>query len=101
MAKKSTRGKIRDRVDYSDLLGDIKNSEKTILIEENTSCGEKDNPPKEKRKDYWRMRSDEKVLFFYQKSTNKIHDKHCDITKKIPLKDLMVGVKFLSKKEPC
>ncbi len=100
MAKKSTRGKIRDRIDYSELLSDIKNKDTEILIEE-VSQNINEIFPNEFCKDFLRMRSDEKNLFFYHKPKNTIHEKHCDNLKQIKFEDLQPLPSYKNGKKQC
>ena len=57
MAKK-TRGKIRDRIDYSELLFEIKTNNTEFPIEQDVSANTTDNSFDENRKDFFRMLSD-------------------------------------------
>ncbi len=103
MTKKSTRGKIRDRVDYSELLQNLKANDTEILIQEKISEPESEtqNTSVEIDKRLLRMLSDEKVLYFYHQTKNTIHEKHCELVKKIPFDDLLSLPAYKNGKKQC
>lgn len=70
MAKKSTRGKVRDRIDYSELLLEIKTNDTETFTEKEVMTDADGNSRKENHKAFLRMLSDEKTLYFYH--TTKI-----------------------------
>ncbi|MDD6483895.1 MAG: HTH domain-containing protein [Clostridiales bacterium] len=99
MAKKNKRGKIRDRIDYSKLLSDI--NTKKIPIKKDVPKNIKNNSCDENRKDFFRMMSDEKNLYFYQRAENIIHEKHCELLKHIKLENLRPLTSYKKNKKQC
>lgn len=81
MSKKSTRGKIKDRTDYSELLHDIKSAESEVVSKEDSAANAEKNHNPENRKALLRMLSSEQVLYFHQFPQNIIHEKHCKLLK--------------------
>ena len=100
MAKK-TRGKIRDRIDYSELLFDIKTNNTEPTPEQNVSENATDNSFDENRKDFFRMLSDENNLYFYQISKDTIHEKHCEHLKRIKTENLQPLSLYDDNKKQC
>ena len=100
MAKK-TRGKIRDRIDYSGLLFEIKTNNTELPIEQDVSENATDNSFDENRKDFFRMLSDEHNLYFYQISKGTIHEKHCEYLKCIKTENLRPLLLYDNDKKQC
>lgn len=100
MAKK-TRGKIRDRIDYSELLFEIKTNNTEFPIEQDVSENATDNSFDENRKDFFRMLSDEHNLYFYQISKGTIHEKHCEHLKRIKTENLRPLSLYDNDKKQC
>ena len=103
MAKK-TRGKIRDRIDYSKLLFEIKTNNTEFPIEQDVqdvSENVTDNSFDENRKDFFRMLSDERNLYFYQISNGTIHEKHCEQLKHIKTENLRPLSLYDNDKKQC
>lgn len=103
MAKKSTRGKIRDRIDYSELLQNLRAKDTEVPIQEEKPKPEPEpqKPSVETDKRFLRMLSDEKVLYFYHQAKNTIHEKHCELVKKIPVEDLTPLPAYKNGRKQC
>lgn len=101
MAKKSARGKVRDRIDYSELLLEIKTNDTESFTEKEVMTDADGNSRKENHKAFLRMLSDEKTLYFYHTTKNTIHEKHCDILKDIKTESLQPLTSYDNEKKQC
>ncbi len=101
MSKGNTRGKNRDREDFTELLQNLKENNADTLIVKAIKTQKNDVVVPKTGRDFLRMRSDEKVLFFYDKLKNIVHDKHCEIAKKIPLDEVKGLPSYPRNKKQC
>ncbi len=92
-----TRGKNRDREDFSRLL------KKKSKGNKHTSSSKNDEKDMNIiiDKDFQRLLSDEKFLYLYEKSKNIIHDKHCKYAQAIGLKDIEGVTAYDFQAEQC
>lgn len=101
MGRKSTRGVFRERSDYTQLLSELQThnavspSGETALTKK-----EKAKPPKISSFRQ-RLMSDERVLYFYKKSENELHDKTCPEARKISDDDLRWSETYLHHLRQC
>ncbi len=101
MSKGNTRGKNRDREDFTELLQNLKENNTDTLVVKAIKKQKDDVVVPKTGGDFLRMRSDEKVLFFYDKLKNIIHDKHCEIAKKLPYDEVKGLPTYPRNKKQC
>lgn len=100
MGKKSTRGKIRDRTDYSELLESIK-ANKEAVIEQKAPKEADNNLQNENCKAFLRMLSNEKTLYFISSDNDTIHEKHCELLKGENVENLIPLSEYKATKKQC
>ena len=99
MSRKPTRGIQRDRVDYTNLLAELRNQKPESVSTEAVSEKKKDE--KEISPARQRLMSSERVWYIYEDGGNVIHDKTCQEVRRIRDEDLRHTEKYLHHLQPC
>ncbi len=96
-----TRAIIRDREDFSELMKALKIEDIEYPPKEKIPQRKIEIVTNESNKDYQRMLSDERNLYIYEKSRNRIHDKHCICLKHLPIDDLVGIPEYMTDVKQC